>query len=106
MINHNLKITGYSLDPLSVILGAGVAHVDADMYFNSDSLALPLVPNDTKHHRIDAVVLRKSWEAHTIRAAVVMGAAEENPKPPTLTEEESLLYHVGISPLNENVVIR
>jgi hypothetical protein len=79
------------------------------MYFNSDSLSLPLVPNDTKYHRIDAVVLRKSWAAETIRAAVVMGVAEENPEPPVLIENENdlweyLLYHVDISPSNDCVV--
>ena len=83
---------------MTVTVGAGGAHIEGAMYFNSTPLNLAIEAADASLNRIDRVVLQfnTSVSVRSIRALIRTGTAATNPVAPEL-RQESNLYEIALA---------
>lgn len=83
---------------MTVTVGAGGAHIEGAMYFNSAPLNLAIEAADASLNRIDRVVLQfnTSVSVRSIRALIRTGTAATNPVAPEL-RQESNLYEIALA---------
>jgi hypothetical protein len=82
---------------MSVLLNIGTAVVHGSTYDNDSALTLSIAANGSGSARIDTIVLRKSWSAQTVRAAVLAGTPAGSPVPPSLTQSDGVTWEIAIA---------
>jgi hypothetical protein len=78
-------------------IAPGGAIVDGRPYVNTENVDV-VIPSAVGggNTRIDRIVLRADWTAHTVRVTRIAGVDAGSPTPPTITETSETLYDVII----------
>lgn len=87
---YGLDVVASNPASSNLTLKAGTAIVTGTLYENTADISLVIGANVSGNPRIDSVVLRKDFNAQTIRAVVKQGTAAASPVPPTLTQSASI----------------
>lgn len=93
----SLQVTENSPAGMSVLLNIGNAIVHGSTYDNDSALTLSIAANGSGSARIDTIVLRKSWNSQTVRAAVLAGTPAGSPVPPSLTQSDGTTWEIAIA---------
>lgn len=92
-----LQVTENSPAGMSVLLNIGSALVNGSQYDNDAALTIAVAANASGNPRIDTIVLRKSWAAQEVRAAILQGTPAASPVPPTLTQNPGTTYEIPLA---------
>lgn len=92
-----LQVTQNSPTGMSVLVNIGAALVDGTTYYNDAALTVTVAANASGNPRIDTIVLRKSFAAQTVRAAILQGTPAASPVPPTLTQSAGVTWEIPLA---------
>lgn len=93
----SLQVIQNSPAGMSVLLYIGAAIVHGTTYYNDAALTVSVAANGSGNPRIDTLVLRKSWAAQTVRAAILQGTPAASPSAPSLTQSDGVTWEIPIA---------
>lgn len=92
-----LQVTENSPAGMSILLNIGAALVNGSQYDNDAALTVAIAANASGNPRIDTIVLRKSWAAQEVRAAILQGTPAASPVPAALTTTAGVTWEIAIA---------